>query len=189
MKLSILIPLIKKHDRFFTVLRTQLASQILPYAGDIEVLVDDSEYDTIGEKRNRLLERATGEYLCFFDSDDKPSPTYIESIMKGIEYNVDCCSLKGVITWDGENPEYFEHSIMYNEYKTVPASFDKGEIRYERFPNHLNVIKASIAKQFSFPEKNFSEDTEWAVKIHKSGLLEIEHYIPEVIYYYLYVKK
>jgi len=78
----------------------------------------------------------------------------------------------------------FEHSIRYNAYKTNPDGY---EVRYERFPNHLNCIKSSIAKQFIFPEKNHGEDTDWATQVHRSGLIQTEHYIKEVIYYYDYI--
>jgi hypothetical protein len=57
---------------------------------------------------------------------------------------------------------------------------------YYRPPNHLNVIKASIAKQFKFPEKNFGEDMEWSMQIQQSGLLKTEAHIDETLYYYIY---
>lgn len=147
----------------------------------VELLIDDSEFDSIGEKRNRLLQKADGKYVCFIDDDDFVSDNYLPFIFEGINKGVDCCSLLGEITEDGKNPLLFEHSIKYKEYKTNTP--DK-PIRYERYPNHLNAIRSSIAKQFRFPEKNHGEDTSWAAQIHKSGLIKTEHYIPEIIYYY-----
>ena len=83
---------------------------------------------------------------------------------------------------DGQMPKYFEHSIKYNEYNTT-----QNFITYERYPNHLNVIKREIAVQFKFPEINFGEDTDWATQINKSGLLKKETYIDQVLYYYNYI--
>ena len=153
----------------------------------IEVLtnVDNGEL-SIGSKRNELLQRAKGDYVAFVDDDDVVTESYFKNIFEGIERKVDCCSLKGIITEDGINPLIFEHSIKYSEYKTNP---DHMPVRYERFPNHLNTIRASIAKQFKFPEKNHGEDTDWATQIHKSGLIKSEYYIDEVIYHYLYRSK
>lgn len=185
MKLSILIPTIKRHDALLTQLRFELFGQILPYVGDIEILIDDAENDLVGVKRNRLLERAKGKHLCFFDADDYPSPNYIRLLMEGIEKDVDCCSLKGLITFDGKDSAIFEHSIKYKEWRTVPGA----EVKYERFPNHISCIRSSIAKQFKFSEKNFGEDHDWSKLVHESGLLKTEHYIPEVIYYYRFVSK
>lgn len=187
-KLSILIPTIKRHTRHLGRLTVELSSQILPYAGEVEVLIDDHETDKIGTKRNRLLDRASGKYLAFVDSDDRVSDTYIKSIMEGIEKDVDCCSLKGVITFDGNDPEGFEHSLKYDKYETVETAFwFLDQIRFLRFPNHLNTLRSSIVKQFRFPETNWGEDTDIATQIHNSGLLKTEHYIPEVIYFYDYV--
>ena len=80
----------------------------------------------------------------------------------------------------------FEHSIDYKEYKTNPPTF---AITYERYPNHLNVIKTDIAKQFKFPEISFGEDTSFATQVFKSGLLKTEGYIGDVIYHYKYKTK
>jgi glycosyltransferase involved in cell wall biosynthesis len=159
------------------------------YPNNVQCIVyeDDSKI-SIGEKRNSLLEIAKGEYISFVDDDDLLFKNYIKLLMEGIEQKVDCCSLKGIITMNGGMPDYFEHSIRYNEYKTnLGAEYNNGQIKYERFPNHLSCIKSEIAKAFKFPEKNWGEDTDWATQIHKSGLLKTEHYISEVIYYYKYI--
>lgn len=177
--LSLLIPHTTAYDKYLQILQNTLYPQLDP---TIEVLYDiDGGQKSIGAKRNDLLQKAKGKYVAFIDSDDRVSPDYIDLIMEGIEKEVDCCSLKGIITENGRNPFIFEHSIKYKAYKTNP---DESPVKYERFPNHLNAIKADIAKQFTFPEKNHGEDTDWATQIFKSGLLKTEHYIPEILYYY-----
>ena len=93
--------------------------------------------------------------------------------------------MTGVITWDGNNPEVFEHSIKYKAYRTN----DTGPIKYERYPNHLNIIRSDIAKQFRFPEINHGEDTDFATQIFKSGLLKKETTIDGVMYHYDYKAK
>lgn len=155
---------------------------------DAEMIIHDGIGMSIGQKRNELLQDAEGEYVCFIDDDDIVSDNYVELLMEGINKEVDCCSLKGIITEDGKNPLIFEHSLKYGAYRTVTDS-PVDQVRYERYPNHLNCIRTDIAKQFRFPETNHGEDTDWATQIHKSGLLKTEHYIPEVIYYYEYLSK
>jgi glycosyltransferase involved in cell wall biosynthesis len=149
----------------------------------VEIVIDKKDL-SIGEKRNSLLEKARGEYVCFVDSDDWISSDYINVIMKAIESKPDCVSLRGVMTTDGERPELFEHSLKYKEWKKT-----NNEIKYERYPNHLNTIKSSIAKQFKFPEKNFGEDFEYSKRIHESGLLKVESFIDQVLYYYKFIEK
>lgn len=178
--LSILIPYTKERLKMFSSLRAELIKQSKGF--DVEILRDPREELSIGEKRNWLLDKASKEYVCFIDSDDDVSRDYIEKVFDGINKGVDCCSLRGVITWDGRNPETFEHSIKYKAYQTT-----NNDIKYERYPNHLNVIKSSIAKQFKFPEINHGEDTDWATQMFNSGLIKSEHYIDKVIYYYKYV--
>jgi glycosyltransferase involved in cell wall biosynthesis len=184
MKLSILICTLPKRLAMFGRLQADLWGQMLPYSGQIEILVDDSPIDTIGEKRNRLLNGATGDYVCFIDDDDIVSRDYVRLIMEAVDSGCDCASLKGEITIDGGKPQIFEHSLKYAEWRTNAHG---STIMYERFPNHLNTIKSSIAKQFKYPEKNHGEDHDWSKQVHESGLLKTEHYIPQIIYYYKYI--
>lgn len=184
MKLSILICTLNNRFHFFSDLMNKLNAQM---RSEVEVLFEkDDGQITIGEKRNKLLKRAKGDYVAFIDDDDSISSDYIVKVLKAIESNPDCCSLTGVITWDGVNPEIFEHSIKYSAYKT---NTNDEPIKYERYPNHLNVIKREIAQQFSFVSVNFGEDTEWATQIFNAGVLKTESTIDGVIYHYKYRTK
>jgi|SRR3990167_7922771 len=181
MKLSILIPSLISRASELNNLREKITRQCAEnnLYDDVEIIssVDNGEL-TIGEKRNELLQRAKGEYVCYIDDDDDISNEYLKLIFNKIR--PDCCSLTGVITWDGERSEIFEHSIKYREYKTNETGIPK----YERYPNHLNVIRTDIAKQFKFPEINHGEDTDFATQIFKSGLLKTESVISEILYHY-----
>lgn len=184
MKLSILICGLEGREKSRRELLSTLASQ---YIGDeVEILqyVDDGKIK-IGDKRNELMSLAKGDYVCFIDDDDMVSKDYILKLLTAIEKNPDCCSLMGVMTWNGIYPQVFEHSIQYKEYKTI----EDADIMYERYPNHLNAIKSSIAKQFIFPSVTHGEDTDWATQIHRSGLLKTEVEIPGIIYHYQYTRK
>jgi glycosyltransferase involved in cell wall biosynthesis len=200
-KLSILIPTTESRKAYLDDLLTHLYTQIggevtISQAGqlirhnltEVEILVDPCEGCRIGEKRNRLLDYAHGEYLCFFDDDDTPGENYIAVLMAGVASGSDCVSLRGIMTIDGANPQVFEHSIRYRAYATNGTAVYPA-IRYERYPNHLNAIKTRIAKRFKFPNKNYGEDTEWATKVFRSGAIKTEHYTEQVIYYYKYRSK
>lgn len=180
-KISILIPTIVGREEKYKELISSLNQQHNSENVEICTLKDNKEM-SIGEKRNLLLETAEGEYLCFIDDDDKVSDNYISLLLAAAKSGCDCASLKGEITIDEGESEIFEHSIKYNEWRTT-----ENEIKYERFPNHLNLFKSSIAKKIKFPQKNHGEDFDWSTELHKSGWVKTEHYIPEVIYYYNYI--
>jgi len=185
MKLSILIPTIPSRVQMFDRLIAHLNQQTQFY-DNIEIRSATSINATIGEKRNILLSEAKGEYIAFTDDDDRISDDYINRLMWGIKLGVDCCSLKGSYSIDGVFNGIFEHSLRYNIWRTNDSARYSPEttIKYERYPNHLNCIRADIAKQFKFPEVNHGEDHNWAKQIHESGLLKTEHYIDSIIYYY-----
>lgn len=184
-KLSILIPTTPDRAVMLATLKADIERQInLRPAGEVELLICHDNYErTVGDKRNELLQHASGDYVAFIDDDDDIHEFYIDLLMEGIDKGVDCCSLRGKLTENGQSPELFEHSIRHDRYDTLDI-VDMDDIKYIRFPNHLNTIKSTIAKQFRFPSQNISEDTEFANQIHDSGLIKTEHYIPEVIYFY-----
>jgi len=198
-KLSILICLTPDRIKFFPQLIRAFDKQLpellnsdyekrngydifrFTYGTIVEICVClDDKILTVGEKRNILNEWAKGDYVAHFDSDDLPSDCYIEENMKGINLGVDCCSLIGEMTTNGKNAEVFKH------YKDC-QKYDKVDGVWVRYPNHLNCIKASIAKQFKFPEISFSEDTAWATLLHNSGLIKTEYLVEKTIYYYRYI--
>lgn len=181
MKLSLLIPSVIDRSHFLESLLHRIDAQKGDH--DVEVLVElDNRQATIGTKRNKLLQKASGDYVAFIDDDDRISHDYIDRVFEGINKGVDCCSLTGIITFDGLHPKPFIHSIQNDRYW-------EDEIAYYRFPNHLNCIMASIAKQFRFPEKNHGEDTDFATQMHNAKVLKTEHFIDSTIYFYDWVHK
>lgn len=183
MKLSILIPTITERELSFKFIKNKLEQQINSLNSEckVEILsICDNRELTIGEKRNMLIKNAKGKYVCFIDDDDDVSGQYVKLILDAIRSDVDCVGMNGIITFDGSNPTIFTHSIKHNEY-----SFKNGI--YLRPPNHLNPIKRSIAIKFLFPEKDFGEDTDWAMQICKNGVLKTEIFIERPIYFYKYI--
>jgi hypothetical protein len=181
-KLSILICM--THDRadFLTRLLWILNPQI--DGKPIEVLTNYEDI-SIGAKRNSLLESSKGEYVCFVDSDDLVCSEYVDLFEEAIIDKPDACSLLGVITFDGSNPEIFEHSVKYNEWKTN----DTGGVKYERYINHLNFIKREIAIQIKYPDISHGEDKSWSDALRLSGLVKSEKEISKVLYHYEYRSK
>jgi len=177
--LSILILTIpgREHylDRLMGILNPQLTS-------DVEILIEyDNRELEIGEKRNKVLDRAKGRYVCYIDDDDRVSETYISDILSILlNTDVDCCSLVGEITIDGGVPQKFIHSLKYEGW------FDEGEGAdkvYYRNPNHLNVIKREIAKMIRFKDNmSHGEDADFSERI--KGCLSVQGELNNKMYFY-----
>jgi hypothetical protein len=154
--LSILIcsirPRRKQLDRLVDYLRWQAADHV----GEVEIFVDIDDEATVGDKRQRLLERACGEYVCFIDDDDWVHERYIERVLAACAEGKDCCSLVGVITENGQNPRRFDHSIKNDGWYT------REDGSFARTPNHLNAVRRSLALKAGFASKNVGEDHEYA---------------------------
>lgn len=208
-KLSVLIPTTPDRAQFLSKLINQFYQQLgraieqqigpetglpnqgigmhyerLKYSNGVEVLIAHDDFqNSIGFKRNCLLQNASGEYIEFIDSDDRIGEKHFEHAFTGISQGVDACGLTGIITEDGQNPKKFVHSMRYDSW------YEKDGVYY-RNNNHLNVVKASIAKQMRFPETSQGEDHSYSKQLLASGLIKTEYWDEnEIIYHYLYRSK
>lgn len=158
MKLTILIatmPVRKwKFNRLLNILDAQM-----PDNGSVEVLWDDSMEYNIGVKRNKLLERAGGDYVVFIDDDDVVSGNYIRKILSATEGNPDCIGISGTITTNGKDEKQWHISKEYGTW------YEKNNVYY-RTPNHISPVKREIALKIRFPEISFGEDAVYSRNIH-----------------------
>jgi Glycosyl transferase family 2 len=180
---SILICTLEERQHLFQQLHNKLVEQInnAHLQNDIEILFcRDNRQHSIGEKRNILLQTSQGEYVSFIDDDDDIHNDYVPMLYKALQENPDCIRLMGIITTNNKDPKIFIHSSSYNN-----QYIEKNEVYY-RPPNHLNVMKRSIAIQFAFPEQNYGEDKIWALSIAQSKLIKTEADIKEPYYFYRY---
>jgi glycosyltransferase involved in cell wall biosynthesis len=181
MKLSILIPTVPGREHFMDRIMQQVSEQAACWP-EVEICWSIGERNvSIGMRRNELVARAKGEYICFIDDDDRIADNYIQLVMDAIRLtNPDCCSLNGIITTDGKNQQQFKHSIEYKEF------YERDGILY-RCPNHLNAVRTDLARQCPFPDWERSEDSNYAFQLRDKGLLKVEAKIEPVLYYYDFV--
>ena len=153
--------------------------------GEVEVLTEiDSRETPTGTKRNILLNRAKGKYAVFIDSDDYIYPYYVREILKAAESDCDCMAINGLYTENGLK----ETKWFISKDNGYCASKDEnGKEIFLRYPNHITIIKSSIAKQFKFPDIYHGEDYVWATALHNSGLIKTETKIDKPLYHYKYI--
>lgn len=150
--LSILICAIPSRRQQLERLVDYLRWQMRMFPQQVEICVDLDEGITVGEKRQRLLERACGSYVAFCDDDDFVSHDYLARVLKACGEGKDCCSLVGVITEDGNHPRRFEHSLAHSGWYTREDGV------FIRTPNHLSAVRRELALKAGFASQNVSED-------------------------------
>jgi glycosyltransferase involved in cell wall biosynthesis len=159
-KLSILICSLKFSDREYNLnkILNELANQISinNYENEIEILIEADKGElSVGEKRNKLINRSSGEYICFIDDDDFISSDYLLSILDNLRKDILLIRINHII--DGVKSKPIQTSL-YLDIETDTAFF-----RCNHF--HLCPVKSSIAKKVLFMSLNFAEDMYYSQKL------------------------
>lgn len=162
------------------VLMAELIKQSNPYIDQIEIVIDPVISYNIGTKRNKLLERAKGDYVVFIDDDDHIMPNYIWSIIQACSIGNDCIAISGIITTNGRNQRQWHISKEYKTWHTANGI-------YYRTPNHISPVKRGLALQAGFPNIAFAEDAEYSRRL--LPLLKTETIIKGNLYHYDFIEK
>lgn len=168
--LSILIPTIPERGEMFTKLFNELHRQLEymktfhPSLGDIEILVDSSKRFvdgglSIGKKREALVKRAQGKYLCFLDDDETIAPNYLETLVRLCNEDKDVCSFRNVSKMDNfwtvvDMSLYFETNDQASPLYMV-----------RRKPWHICPVRSLFAKMHDFEDISYGEDFAWMEKV------------------------
>lgn len=165
MKLSVLVLTTPRRvNSFFPSIILELTSQAereLQYGTEVEILgLYDNKRMSVGAKRNKLMDIASGEYLSFVDDDDEVNPAYLLHICQALNANprVDVVCFKSFVTTDiCPTPKTCEYGLELEYTETDKLWTGK--------PAHTMVWKSSIACQGRFPDKNFGEDSDWVSQV------------------------
>ena len=182
-RLSILIPSLAKRDHMLRRLLDTLNHEINgnDIIREVEIVVDvDNGERSVGVKRQRLLERAIGHYVCFVDDDDRVDPHYCRRIINILRAGTpDCIGLIGMITQNGGPPQKFIHSTKNHK----PGWFEENGVYY-RNPNHLNTIRRDIALKVGYKDMRSGEDHDFSMRLEKMDLIKTEAVVEEGSYFY-----
>jgi glycosyltransferase involved in cell wall biosynthesis len=177
--LSILIPTlparIDSYANLIKALNKQITENNLINRVQILSFCDTKEI-SVGEKRNILLNKSCGRYVCFIDDDDLIASDYIIKIINAIQSNAD------VITFCGD---YVENTLRtpFSISMVHRGNYNHPNIFY-RLPNHLCPVKREIALSCQFTDKNFGEDSDYSERINK--YVKNEFHIQDKLYFYMY---
>jgi hypothetical protein len=180
-KLSILIP--STHTRVKTFL-PKIQDQIFGQYNELSafdqqqveiIILTDTKSVMLGEKRNRLVDMAQGEYVVFVDDDDVISDDYIKTLFAATKKGADVISFTAMVSLNGETakPCYYSKDNR-KDYNTNDA--------YYRIPNHICCIKKESALKSSFPNIQYGEDSAFSKLLLPH--LKTELKLDKILYYY-----
>lgn len=198
MKWSILIPTTLDREDQYNRLYKKLLNQIYyindvhPDLGEVEVLSDGSKRFldggmSIGEKRQKLLDRARGEYVSFMDDDDDVAPNYIEIIMRAIYQHVVNMQDADIITFNCIVKNDFYWALIKMQLSNKINEELTPEKIVKRRPWHICPVKTPIAKKEKFTHINHNEDWDWMGRVLNHVNSEI--HIPYILTQYNHSEK
>lgn len=111
---------------------------------------------SVGKKRNLLIEKAQGEYICFIDDDDFISINYINTILQNLTKDILIIRIQHIV--DGIRVRDIQPSLYIDNLETTNVVFKNNHL-------HLCPHKRSIALYNKFNEINFAEDLQYSQSI------------------------
>lgn len=188
-RLSILIATVPERALDFDVLYRELSRQSeLQLGGNVEFVYDDSPRGalSIGAKRQKLLEAATGDYVVSIDDDDWVPPEYIGLVMSSLVSRPDCVGHYELVEGMAKVPQLSIWTKQAGRWMNGPEARKKYGVEYVRTTFHKTPLKREHALAIGFKDMAFGEDHEFAQRLMSSGRLRTEVFIPRVLYFYRY---
>lgn len=180
MLLSILICTVPQRKEFLRRLCEGLYKQLVSskWKNFVEIIVVEDNFKiTTGKKRNILIDKSIGKYVCFIDDDDIVSDNYIEALLPILEKDLyDCVGWKYSFVFYGK---------QIGPLGTISLQNTEWLDTIERLCKpicHFSQVRASIAALVKFPDRSHGEDAMWSKEIGK--LLKTEYFLDEVMYNY-----
>jgi glycosyltransferase involved in cell wall biosynthesis len=136
---------------------------------------------TIGEKRNLLKSKATGDYIVHFDDDDYYSPHYISRIRQELK-DCDFCKLTAFFCYSAHVEEFFYwHTTQFSQNhfslsplnsKTIDiknvAKFQKQSMLHNKKGYGFSfAYTKKVAQKIDFKNVNLAEDYAFLSKAQK----------------------
>ncbi len=141
----------------------------------------------LAETRNRGMELATGEFICFIDSDDYIDNSMIETLLKTAEKtNADVC--EGSFYIHMKSGEVRDVSCEQKGIKFVQGQLDLVNSYSDAtilIPAWDKIYKLSSIKDIKFDKNCFKEDSDYIYKLCMAGKTFALVNIP----FYHYVKR
>jgi len=150
---------------------------------DSRILVVHKKNGGLSDARNVGLDRASGEYITFVDSDDWVHPLYVENLLHLSAKTDSDISIAEILKTNYTKNQHIQKKIcnsMLTPQKAVTRLFSKTEASFIAACGKL--FKTDIIKQFHFPCGKIHEDEyvnyQWLYKAQRIA------YTNQVLYFY-----
>lgn len=136
---------------------------------DSRITVYHQKNKGLSAARNFGIDKSSGEYIAFVDSDDFISPVFIEMMYNGVRmYEADIAEVThDVVFNDGYEQEvHFAHDIQECSYSLVTSDVAMSKMLYQKIPAGVpdKLYKRNIFDKVRFPVGYLHEDLATAYK-------------------------
>lgn len=183
MKLEILILTQRSRHLFLSqllsLLEPQLSALGLRKFDQVDIRIEhDEKFPSsmgVGDKRECIRRKASGDYIAWVDDDDLVPPYYISSILPLLD-GVD------IIGWE---QEVYKDGVKTRErdFHTISAPGWFNDANFHRDISHQQPIRRELALLHPM-SGGVGEDARWAEAMR--GSVKTEHYIDRIMYYYFW---
>ncbi len=135
----------------------------------------------LGGARNYGIEKATGEYVVFLDSDDYIAENCIERFVSSAERDcgdIICCNFCDVAE-DGTPILYYKNRFS----APVTNLYEQPRILFNRFSAHGKMYKRELFKDMQFVSREWYEDLRLIVKLYLNAKKIV--YIEDFLFFYV----
>lgn len=180
--LTIAIPTVHSRYLQFNILHTYILNEIEKYRlkDKVEVIYEqDNKEISIGAKRQKLIDRANGEYLVMIDDDDWIADQYLIDVIEACRSGADTIGYLEDCSFDFAKWKTSCISMKWDRWDSHVGGYD-----YVRTPYFKNPIRTEICKKVGCADLRWGEDEDFAKKI--KPLLKTEVFINKKMYIYRY---
>lgn len=149
--------------------------------GKVEhIILIDNKIQTIGRKRNNLLQNSLGHFVAFLDDDDDISDDYLSSIIDAItQYpDVDVITFKQKCFINNNPASTVIFGLQNNNEPYVPGQ------TFLRKPFHMCAWNRDIALSCNVPYHSYIEDSAWLSQLWKKASKDF--FIDKILHTYVY---
>ena len=156
------------------------------------IIYNNTEKQTASYSRNFGIDKSTGKYIMFVDSDDYIASDYVETMVKYITKKNAEVVISDYYTLNFWKDESKDKYLYYWQYDKVPYTADCVSINKDDVTNYLYFVvpcwnkiysaKFLKSKKIQFPPINIYEDVVFWGQVW----LEVKdlYYIPKALYFY-----